>query len=108
MSDPLARLRKIDLRRIILATYSRRIRLARPLAPDAERRMQRRIDAQFNDLTRERRQLLEIIKSDPVLRKRFHDQEDEARKAAEAKQQPAAEKDAEPKTAPAIEKEQDR
>lgn len=79
MSDPFARLKTIDRRRLALATYSRRIRLTRPLAPDAERRMQRRIELQFNDLTRERRQLLELIKADPVLRKRLFEQEEAAR-----------------------------
>lgn len=79
----------------MLATYSRRIRLARLLAPDTERRMQKRIDAQFNDLTRERRQLLELIKADPVLRQRLFDQEEAARKAAAPKPAPTVEKDRE-------------
>ena len=85
MSDPFARLKTIDRRRLILATYSRRIRMVRALAPDAERRMQKRVELQFNDLTRERRQLLELIKADPVLRKRLFDQEEAARKAAAPK-----------------------
>lgn len=74
--DPIARIHKLDRRRVILVTYSRRIRLARALAPAAERRMQQRLDARFIAITRERRQLLEIIKADPVLRKRFFDYEE--------------------------------
>jgi len=93
MSDPLARLKTIDRRRIMLATYSRRIRLTRPLAPETERRMQKRIDARFNDLTRERRQLVELIKADPVLRQRFYDQEEAMRKAATPNAVPSSQKE---------------
>lgn len=93
MSDPLARLKTIDRRRIMLATYSRRIRLTRPLAPETERRMQKRIDARFNDLTRERRQLVELIKADPVLRQRFYDQEEAMRKAATSNAVPSSQKE---------------
>ncbi len=95
MSDPLARLKKIDQRRVLLATYSRRIRMVRLFTPDAERRMQKRIDARFNDLTRERRQLVELIKADPVLRQRFFDQEEAARKAATVKLASSLEKERE-------------
>lgn len=77
MADPIRRLQKLDTRRVILHTYSRRIRMARFLAPDAERRMQLRLDRRFQDITRERRQLLEIIRSDPVLRTRLQDYEKE-------------------------------
>lgn len=95
MSDLFTRLRKIDNRRATLNTYAQHIKLARILAPDLERRMQYRIDRRFNDLTRERRQLLELIKADPVLRKRLFDQEEAARKSAEPKPAPAVEKERE-------------
>lgn len=75
MSDPLARLHKLDQRRTILYTYSQRIKLARLFAPATERRMQARISARFHAITLERRQLLELIKADPVLRRRHLDHE---------------------------------
>jgi hypothetical protein len=95
MSDPLARLKKIDQRRVVLATYSRRIRMVRPLTPESERRMQKRIDTLFNDLTRERRQLVELIKADPVWRQRLFEQEEVARKAASHKTAASPEKERE-------------
>lgn len=82
MADLLARMRAIDKDRARLLTYSKRIKLARIAAPQLERRVQTNIDRRFNDLTRERRQLLEIIRADPVLRKRFFDYEDSLLKAA--------------------------
>ncbi len=95
MSDPLARLKTIDRRRVMLATYSRRIRMTRPFAPDAESRMQKRIDAHFNDLTRERRQLVELIKADPALRKRLFDMEENTHKPAPSAPTPIVEKERE-------------
>lgn len=82
MSDPFARIKVIDERRLYLATYRRRISMAALIAPNLERRMRARIDQRFNDLSRERQQLLELIKANPVLRKRLYDQDEAARKAA--------------------------
>lgn len=87
MSDPLARLLKLDRRRAILYTYSQRIKLARLIAPAAERRMQARINTRFNAITLERRQLLELIKADPVLRKRHFEHEQGLSKAQDSKKQ---------------------
>jgi hypothetical protein len=84
MADPLARLHSIDKSRNKLHTYSQRIKLARFFAPETEAKLQKRIDRKFNDLTRERRQLLEIIKADPILRQRHFDYEESVRKAATA------------------------
>ncbi|HEX2842064.1 hypothetical protein [Hyphomicrobium sp.] len=94
MSDPLARLDTIDKKRAKLATYANRIKMARFFAPETERKLQKRIDTRFQDLTRERRQLLELIKADPVLRKRLFEKEEAALKASG--------------TTPRREKEQDR
>lgn len=100
MTDPIARLQKLDQRRTILHNYSRKIRLARLVAPALEARMQRRIDARFLEYTRERRQLLELIKANPVLRERLFSLETSALKAAGISKQTGH--------APPKEKEQDR
>lgn len=80
MTNLIKRLQKIDHRRAMLLTYSRRIKLARPFAREAEQRMQSNIDTQFRSLTRERNQVLELIKADPVMRKELFDLEEAVRK----------------------------
>lgn len=83
MSDPLLRLQQLDRRRHKIHTSAQRAKLGRYLAPALERRIQDNLDRLFKRVTRERNQLLELIKADPVLRKRHHDQEEALRKAAE-------------------------
>ncbi len=79
MANLIQHLQDIDRRRARLVTYSRRIKMARPFAPETEQRMQANIDREFRNLTRERNQTLELIKADPVIRKQLHDLEEAAR-----------------------------
>lgn len=108
MRDPFARLDIIDYKRAKLYSYSQRIKLARYFAPETEQKLQKRIDMRFQELTRERRQLLELINANPVLRKRLADKDEAARRAADRPKDAEASKTTTASSAPTREREQDR
>lgn len=68
-------LEKVDKTRAALQLYARRVKLARWILPDTARRFLQKLDLAFEDATRERRRILELIHADPVSRHRFKERE---------------------------------
>jgi len=81
MADLIARLDDLDERRTKILTYKNRVRLAGYIMPQTARRLIDGFDERFQRLTVERRQVLELIRANPILRKRLYDREQAALKA---------------------------
>lgn len=86
MSDPIARLQFLNKKRLDIHTTRQRAAMAKMIAPALVTRIQAKLDGKFQSLTTEHNQLLELIKADPVLRKRLHeDEKHRVEKAGRAK-----------------------
>lgn len=83
MNDPIARLHVLNKKRLDIHTTRQRAGMAKMIAPALVKRIQAKLDCKFQSLTTEHNQLLELIKADPVLRKRLDEDEKQREQKAD-------------------------